>query len=75
MKALNYNIDFNIIDEKKISFKILSKTKINIIGDELLRRGILKDALEAYKKADNQTMIRFFEENFKEKQIEKKDYI
>jgi 4-hydroxythreonine-4-phosphate dehydrogenase len=40
MKALNYNIDFNIIDEKKISFKILSKTKINIINVDLTFKNI-----------------------------------
>ncbi len=35
MVALNYNISFNIIDEKKISFKKLSRSKINIINVDL----------------------------------------
>ena len=53
-----------------------NKVTINSIGDEFLRRGILKDALLAYKKADNHVMIKFFEENFKE-QLEKqyRDYL
>ena len=35
MVALNYNISFNIIDEKKINFKKLSRSKINIINVDL----------------------------------------
>ena len=40
MKALNYNLDFNIINEKKINFKKLNVKKINIVNVDLVFRNI-----------------------------------
>ena len=40
MKALNYNLDFNIINEKKINFKKLSVKKINIVNVDLVFKNV-----------------------------------
>jgi 4-hydroxythreonine-4-phosphate dehydrogenase len=40
MKALNYNLDFNIINEKKINFNKLSVKKINIVNVDFVFRNI-----------------------------------
>src|SRR3989344_321227 len=51
------------------------KDKLNKVGEEFMRMGLLANALKAFEAAENEMMVAFIKENFSEKNLIEKVYV
>ena len=49
--------------------------KLNKVGEEFMRIGLLANALKAFEAADNKMMVQFIKENFADRDLASRVYV